>query len=222
MSEIRVENIIGETGVDAVNFTKGVNVTGIATATNVSVGSSVTASTFHGNGAALTNVSAGKILQVVQVVKTDTQTITNSGYPSTLTAISGLQPVITPTSSSSKILLQWSVNVSGGTNSHTSNLFYRTISGSEAEISAFKGDAASNRSRSAQQNYGGNDNIDIYKHHIFSGIYLDTPNTTSAITYSVKFRTNDSTIYINRSQNDSDANWSSRTASTFLLMEVSS
>ena len=59
MSEIRVENIIGETGVDAVNFTKGVNVTGIATATNVSVGSSVTAATFHGSGAALTGISAG-------------------------------------------------------------------------------------------------------------------------------------------------------------------
>ena len=59
MSEIRVENIIGETGVDAVNFTKGVNVTGIATATNVSVGSSVTAATFHGSGASLTGISAG-------------------------------------------------------------------------------------------------------------------------------------------------------------------
>ena len=36
MSEIRVENIIGETGVDAVKFTKGVNVTGIVTATSFS------------------------------------------------------------------------------------------------------------------------------------------------------------------------------------------
>ena len=59
MSEIRVENIIGETGTDAVKFTKGINVTGIATATNVSVGSSVTASTFHGSGASLTGISAG-------------------------------------------------------------------------------------------------------------------------------------------------------------------
>ena len=48
MSEIRVENIIGETGVDAVNFTKGVNVTGIVTATS-----------FAGSGAALTGISAG-------------------------------------------------------------------------------------------------------------------------------------------------------------------
>jgi len=34
MSEIRVTNIIGETGTDAVKFTKGVNVTGIVTATS--------------------------------------------------------------------------------------------------------------------------------------------------------------------------------------------
>ena len=59
MTEIRVENIIGETGNDAVKFTKGINVTGIATATNVSVGSSVTATNFFGSGAALTGISAG-------------------------------------------------------------------------------------------------------------------------------------------------------------------
>ena len=59
MSEIRVENIIGETGTDAVKFTKGINVTGIVTATNVSVGSSVTAATFHGNGANLTGINPG-------------------------------------------------------------------------------------------------------------------------------------------------------------------
>ena len=59
MSEIRVENIIGETGTDAVKFTKGISVTGIVTATNVSIGSSVTASTFHGSGAALTGINPG-------------------------------------------------------------------------------------------------------------------------------------------------------------------
>ena len=47
MSEIRVENIIGETGVDAVNFTKGVNVTGIVTATSFA-GVSIPASTTSG------------------------------------------------------------------------------------------------------------------------------------------------------------------------------
>jgi len=168
-----------------------------------------------------TSVTRGKILQVVQTIKKDTQSFTTSGYPNTLTAITGLQPVITPTSSSSKILLQWSINVSGGINTHTSNLFYRTISGSEAEITDFKGDAAgSNRVRSAQQVYGGNDSIDVYRQNIFSGFYLDTPNTTLAITYSVKFRVYSTDLYINRSQNDTDADWASRTASTFIAMEI--
>ena len=59
MSEIRVENIIGETGTDAVTFSKGLSTTGIVTATNVSVGSSVTATNFFGSGANLTGITAG-------------------------------------------------------------------------------------------------------------------------------------------------------------------
>mgnify|MGYP001172247392 FL=1 len=50
MSEIRVENIIGETGNDAVKFTKGINVTGVTTAT-----------TFSGSGASLTSLPAANL-----------------------------------------------------------------------------------------------------------------------------------------------------------------
>ena len=51
MSEIRVTNIIGETGTDAVNFTKGINVSsGVITAT-----------TFSGSGANLTSLPAGNL-----------------------------------------------------------------------------------------------------------------------------------------------------------------
>ena len=63
MSEIRVENIIGENGVDAVQFTKGINATGTLTSTNVSTASSITAGTFHGNGAGVTNVGGGILLR---------------------------------------------------------------------------------------------------------------------------------------------------------------
>ena len=63
MSEVRVNNITGENGTDAVKFTKGITVTGIATVGNVSVGSSVTAGTFHGNGAGITGVSGGVLLR---------------------------------------------------------------------------------------------------------------------------------------------------------------
>lgn len=54
MSEIRVDNIIGETGVDAVRFTKGVNVTGVVTATTFSGAHS-------GSGANLTSLPAAQL-----------------------------------------------------------------------------------------------------------------------------------------------------------------
>ena len=63
MSEVRVDNITGETGTDAVKFTKGITVTGIATVGNVSVGSSVTAATLFGNGAGITGITAGKLIK---------------------------------------------------------------------------------------------------------------------------------------------------------------
>ena len=63
MSEIKTAKIIGETGVDAVNFTSGLNATGISTATNVLTASSVTAGAFYGNGAGITGITAGKLLR---------------------------------------------------------------------------------------------------------------------------------------------------------------
>ena len=109
MSEIRVDNIIGETGTDAVNFTKGINVTGIVTATNVSIGSSVTATNFFGSGAGLSGVSAGKILQVKQTFVNSAVSINGvSSYAD----ISGFNISITPSSASNKILVMVQMNVS--------------------------------------------------------------------------------------------------------------
>ena len=62
MSEIRVDNIIGETGVDAVRFTKGVNVTGVVTATSFTgsgAASQLTGALPAISGANLTGISAG-------------------------------------------------------------------------------------------------------------------------------------------------------------------
>ena len=80
MSEIRVENIIGENGVDAVQFTKGINSTGTLTSTNVSAASSVTAGTFHGNGAGVTGVSGGVLLRKT-FYTIPRQSISNAQFP---------------------------------------------------------------------------------------------------------------------------------------------
>ena len=80
MSEIKTTKIIGETGVDAVNFTSGLNVTGVSTATNVSVASSVTASTLFGNGAGLTNAGGGILLKKTAYTITR-QAMTHATFP---------------------------------------------------------------------------------------------------------------------------------------------
>ena len=80
MSEVRVDNITGETGTDAVKFTKGITVTGIATVGNVSVGSSVTAATFFGNGAGVTGVIAGQLLKRTAYT-INRQSISHAAWP---------------------------------------------------------------------------------------------------------------------------------------------
>ena len=80
MSEIKTTKIIGENGVDAVNFTSGLNVTGVSTATNVSVASSVTAGTLFGNGAGLTNAGGGILLRKTAYT-ISRQTMTHATFP---------------------------------------------------------------------------------------------------------------------------------------------
>ena len=80
MSEIKTTKIIGENGVDAVNFTSGLNVTGVSTATNVSVASSVTAGTLFGNGAGLTGVTAGTLIRK-SAYTISRQSISPSSFP---------------------------------------------------------------------------------------------------------------------------------------------
>jgi len=169
-----------------------------------------------GDGTILTtNSPTGKILQTVQAVKTNTQSISNSGYPSTTTALAGLQPSLTPSSSSNKILVSWSIMIGGGSNSHASFILSRSVGGSDTD-NILIGDANELRVRVTQHGYIDN----IYDHRLFSGQFLDTPSTTNAVTYKIKFKTNDHTIYVNRSSNNSNADWSGTSTSTVTLQEV--
>ena len=80
MSEVRVDNITGENKTDAVKFTKGISVTGIATVGNESVGSSVTAATLFGNGAGVTGVTAGLLLKRTSYL-INRQSISHAAWP---------------------------------------------------------------------------------------------------------------------------------------------
>ena len=172
MSEIRVENIIGETGTDAVKFTKGINVTGIVTATNVSIGSSVTATNFFGSGAGLSGVSAGKILQVVESSAISSQVTTSS----TTFQDTGISVSITPSASTSKIL------VLAVGSAYIQGTGYNV----KGEIRVLRDSTEITRTDhgydSANSSFGARLALS------FNMSRLDAPNTTSSITYKTQIR----------------------------------
>jgi hypothetical protein len=53
-------------------------------------------------------------------------------------------------------------------------------------------------------------------------MYLDSPSTTSQITYTVNFESRpiSGTLYTNRTVDDGDATSYERSASTFVVMEI--
>ena len=221
MSEIRVENIIGETGTDAVKFTKGINVTGIVTATNVSIGSSVTATSFFGSGAGLSGVSAGKILQLVVNEKSGVTSISGQNNSGTFDDVTGYNISITPTAASSKILVQYTIGKYSHNGNTTAFRFTRSVAGGTASVIKV-GDAAGNRKQiSFARTYTVNNNHAESFHYQF----LDTPSYSvgQAIVYQLQCNSESSnSVYFNRSITDDNEtyNYRGRAFSTITAMEV--
>ena len=161
------------------------------------------------SGATITNNGSlagnfGKIAQIVQTTKTDTTNWNTMSFVNI-----GLDVNITPSSSSSKILICASISI--GNNGATAHFrFYR------GSTEVFIADAASNRARDTFSTSLGS----TYWQTMLTPIYLDSPALTSQITYSIKMASN-GTTYINRSEGDRDNYaYDPRTASNIIAMEV--
>jgi hypothetical protein len=158
-----------------------------------------------------TTTQSGKVLQVVQTVKTDTFTTTSTTYVD----LTGMSATITPTSATSKVL----IFVHGMGGSGTTDGTVRIILLRDATQIAL-GDAGNNRSRVF--NFGFQS---VYHNAIryLGGHFLDTPNTTSAVTYKLQMASSNAahTATFNRSGNDGDEFKIGRTFSTITLMEIS-
>jgi len=159
-------------------------------------------------------IGTGAILQVVQTVKTDTFS-TGSQVPSWVD-ITGLSVTITPSSTSNKIYIQ--AHVSIGTTAN--QLHYFRLMRDSTPICI--GDAAGSRNQSTfAWYYGASDSIS----HI--GVlpvgFLDSPSTTSTVTYKIQMATQNSggTAYVNRNGGDSDSVvFGTRPTSTITVMEI--
>jgi hypothetical protein len=147
------------------------------------------------------------ILQVVQTVKTDTATRSSTTFDD----ISGLSVSITPSSTSSKILVIAQVLVAAG----TSAAVWLRLRRDSTDI--YLGDEVGSRTRVSLAEYAGAENRNTSQ--VIS--FMDSPNTTSAVTYKVRFAGSQAAaIYVNRTVTDTDASNFTRGASSITAMEV--
>ena len=163
------------------------------------------------DGTIATTATAGKNLQVLQAVKTDTASTASTSYG----AISGFSQAIT-TTGSNKVLVRANVKIGMPGGNCLLLRLARTTSGSTSYISI--GDAASNRT---QASMGGLLNTQPWQIPSSSCEFLDSPSAGTH-TYFLEWRvsTGSSTSYLNRSQRDQDSDHAARTASTITVMEV--
>ena len=149
----------------------------------------------------------GKVLQVVQTSKTDTFTTTSLSFVD----ITGFSASITPSSTSSKILVLCDITF-GITNAQG---FIKLLRDS---TDIYIGDSASNRLRAKASIYLSDANVTGSRVINF----MDSPNTTSSITYKCQIKTENASflVAINRSQSDNDTSSRVRGTSSITLMEV--
>ena len=150
--------------------------------------------------------SFGKVLQVLSTTKTDTFSTSSTSFVD----VTGLSVSITPSSASNKILVIASVY--GGNGSQYS--FARLMRDSTAIC---VGDANSSNTRGSFTNFYTGD-AETFKGGTQN--FLDSPNTTSSLTYKVQMLAGSSTVYLNYGGSSSTDFSRGRTASTITVMEI--
>ena len=155
----------------------------------------------------------GKILQVVQAVKTDTA----SSNTATFADLSGLSVSITPASTSNKILVSCNIHVSGRQDSFQAFKVFRDstaiglgTAGSNSQTNASFGTQAINTG-SAQ-----------YGLRTGNFEFLDTPSSTSALTYKIQWASvyQSYTSYINRPYSVNNQTFNIYASSSITVYEV--
>lgn len=156
----------------------------------------------------------GSILQVVQTAL-DT-VFAASVSAESWQAVTGLTASITPTSTNSKILVI--TNVTGANGSIRGYGVGRlTRDGSPIAIASSPGSRAAATTKQAVNNLNDGDAFQL------TTSYLDSPSTTSSITYGIDLQNAagvTATMYVNRSVDDTDNLRRQRSISTITLLEV--
>ncbi len=167
------------------------------------------------SGAALTGISGGKVLQVVSTTKTDTYS-TSLAITTQSGDVTGLTAAITPSATSSKVLVKVSLSMDVSSLVHSG--YFTVFRG--GSISSFVGSSVGSRQPVSAGVINGEQGPELSTATI---TFLDSPATTSATTYSVRLSHNNgstTTVYLNRSWHDNNSYYSARSASSITLMEI--
>lgn len=166
--------------------------------------------TLDTTGATVSGLTTGKVLQVVTVDKSDIYSLATTG---TWTDITGLSVAITPSSTLNKILV--GINLSVGFSSASTNMFRITRDGTAISV----GDSDGSRRQATVGWYPGVNSSAV--HGNISYNYLDSPSTTSSVTYKVQANIENATFYLNRSGRDTNStSQDGRRTSNIVLMEI--
>lgn len=169
-----------------------------------------TNSTEFYNGSAYQTLG-GKLLQVLSTAKTDTFSTTSATYVD----VTGISVTVTPSKNTNVIL----VNVFlGVVDASAWNQQYFQLMRDSTAIGI--GAAAGSRTRASMHSRYSTGGGVSYGPMSFQ--FLDSPATTSAITYKLQGGIQaGATLYVNRNSTDTDSAANARTASTITVMEIS-
>jgi len=167
------------------------------------------------------SMPTGSVLQVVNNVIQTFNTTTSTSYVS-----SSITASITPVSTSSKILIKMNVYMSASKGSFTVGRLYKGIGGSFSEVTGASATHSVSVEGTASSGFLTNtyNPSDIHHEHFYplvSGEYLDSPSTTSALTYTLYYRARGgNTAYINRASGGTGADHHAYGISSVTLMEI--
>ena len=170
------------------------------------------ATTFlRGDNTFATPTDNGKVLQVVQTLKTDTESVTGTSFAD----ITGLNVSITPSSSSNKVLIMLTMTFGGSGDIYPA---FKLLRGTTTVTTATDLQGSATSATFGKNAYQSTNTENL------SYTFLDSPSTTSgATTYKIQVRpmgTVSRTYYLNRPGDTGDSNRFQGTT-TLTAMEIS-
>lgn len=153
---------------------------------------------------------AGTVVQVVSTTKTDAFSTSSTSF----TDITGLSVSITPSSASNKILVSYQIHGAGEPG--VTHAYLRLLR--DASVIAVGDSAGSRTPVTGFLEIGAGSDAMVNS----STLFLDSPSTTSSVTYKMQIVPNNftGTVFVNRPSSPTDASSRGRGISTITVMEV--